>query len=46
MECANAGAGGGTFGNTELSQRDAQIKTVCNPELEGEGVKTFRIATP
>lgn len=34
IECAPAGAKGETFGNTELSQMEAQIRTLYSPQLD------------
>lgn len=37
MECAPVGAVGKTFGNTELSQKAAQIMRLHSPEMDGRG---------
>lgn len=34
-----------TFGNKEVSQKEAEFKGLCSPELDGEEEKRFRIAT-
>lgn len=39
MECEPAEAAGDSFGNTELSQKEVQIKTQHSLELDDEGEK-------
>lgn len=45
-ECAHTGAVWETFDNTELSLKETQIKIMCSPEPENNGVKRLRVATP